>query len=68
MEETNTRNKYFEYNVTKCDNKTEQKVLRKHKISAPKSAQELREGFLKECRLHTLFNFTVSVTSIVLGT
>lgn len=45
-----TRNKYFRYNVAKCYNKTEQRVLRKYNGSAPNSAWELKEGFLKEWR------------------
>ena len=45
VEEADTRNKYYEYKVTKCDNKTKKRVMRKHKRSAPNSAWELREDF-----------------------
>lgn len=38
VEEPDTRNKYFEYNVTNCNNKAEERVLRKHKGGALNSA------------------------------
>lgn len=38
VEKPDTRNKYFEYNVANCDNKTEERVLRKHKGGAHNAA------------------------------
>lgn len=67
VEEPDTGNKYFQYNVAKCNNKTEQRVLRQHGGSAGSSAWDLKKGFLKDPRPHILFNFIFPVSSMILA-
>lgn len=67
-EEPDTRNKYFQYNVTISNNEIEQRVFREHRGCDCNSAWRLRDGFLKEYTPYPLFSFIFLVASIILGT